>query len=71
MTKTDPQLFITALRVLAKSIHNESIAPQDVKVLRRGALVDEADLPLDELCCRLVRRALNDPGRKLRSNIQN
>jgi len=71
MTKPDPQLFITALRVLAKSIHNERIAPQEVHILRGGAMLDEVDLPLDELCCRLVRRALGDPGRKLPTNSQN
>ena len=59
MKKTDPQLFITALRVLSKSIHSEHIAPRDISVLRRSALQEEAGLPLDELCCRLVRRALD------------
>ena len=57
MNKKDPRLFITALRVLAKSIHAEEIAPQDVKMLRGSALADESDLPLDELCCRLIQRS--------------
>ena len=61
MKKTDPQLFITALRVLSKSIHCEDIAPRDITVLRRNALQEDAGLPIDELCCRLVRRALDGP----------
>jgi hypothetical protein len=58
MTKTDPQLFLTALRVLARSIHGETIAEQDIQLVRCNAQLEEADLPLDELCCRLVRRAV-------------
>ena len=49
---------MTALRVLSKSIHAEEISPRDIGMLRRNALLEEAGLPLDELCCRLVRRAL-------------
>ena len=71
MKKKDPQLFITALRVLARSIYEEKIAPQDINALRRNALPEEADLPLDELCCRLVHRALGDPGKRLPAASRN
>jgi hypothetical protein len=71
MTKKDPQLFITALRVLARSIYAEAIAPEDIDILRRHALPEEADLPLDEFCCRLVNRALGDTGSRLPAASRN
>jgi hypothetical protein len=71
MKKTDSQIFITALRVLSKSIHDEKIASRDISVLRSNALLEEAGLPLDELCCRLVRRALGDRARQFSAYLQN
>ena len=56
--KRDEDGFITALRVLARYIYRENAAPRDVNVLRRNARPDEIDLPIDELCCRVIERAL-------------
>jgi hypothetical protein len=70
MKTRDPRLFITALRVLSKSIHQERIALQDITILRCSAHIEEADLPLDELCCRLVKRALGEPGTRLQPTAQ-
>ena len=49
---------MTALRVLAQSIHDESIAPHDLELVQSNAQAEDAGLPLDELCCSLVRRAV-------------
>jgi hypothetical protein len=54
----DPDGFIVALRVLARVIYYESAAPRDVNALRRHARPDEMDLPIDELCCLVIQRAL-------------
>jgi hypothetical protein len=56
MKNQNPELFMTALRVLSKSIHAEAITPQELKLLWRNAREEEAGLPLEELCCCLVRR---------------
>ena len=55
----DPDGFITALRVLARSIYEEQASARDVNFLRRNAHADEMDLPIDELCCRIIHRALS------------
>jgi hypothetical protein len=60
--KRDPDGFITALRVLARVIYHESAAPRDINALRRHARVEEMDLPIDELCCLVIQRALGGPG---------
>jgi len=56
--KRDPDGFITALRVLARYVYCEPAAPRDINALRRHARPDEIDLPIDELCCRVIQRAL-------------
>ena len=56
----DPDGFITALRVLARSIYQEPASPRDINALRRNACADEIDLPIEELCCRVIHRALSD-----------
>lgn len=55
----DPDGFITALRVLARSIYQEPASARDINALRRNARRDEMDLPIDELCCRIIQRALS------------
>jgi hypothetical protein len=57
----DPDGFITALRVLARSIYYEETSSRDIDTLRRIARADEKSLPVDELCCRIIHRALCDP----------
>jgi hypothetical protein len=57
----DPDGFITALRVLARFIYDEEVSSRDINFLRRHARADEKDLPTDELCCRIIHRALCDP----------
>lgn len=60
--KRDPDGFIRALRVLARLIYHETASPRDINALRRNATIDEIDLPIDELCCLVIQRALADPG---------
>ena len=60
--KKDPDDFNTALRVLARSIYREEAAPRDINILRRNARADEAGLPIEELCCRILHRALCSHG---------
>jgi len=55
----DPDGFIVALRVLARSIYHESASARDINALRRNARADEIDLPIDELCCLVIQRALD------------
>jgi hypothetical protein len=57
--KHDPDGFIIALRVLARFIYHEGASPRDINALRRHASADEIDLPIDELCCRVIQRALD------------
>jgi hypothetical protein len=57
--KRDPDGFITALRVLARVIYHDTAAPRDINALRRHARIEEMDLPIDELCCLVIQRALN------------
>ena len=56
--KKDRDCFNIALRVLARSIYGEETSPRDVNALRRKALPDEIDLPIYDLCCRVIERAL-------------
>jgi hypothetical protein len=47
----DRELYMTALHVLAKFASGEKADPVQVSALRRNALLEEADLEIDELCC--------------------
>ncbi len=49
---------MTALRVLARFIYHGSSPARDVNALRRNAHRDEMHLPIDDLCCRVIQRAL-------------
>jgi transcriptional regulator of acetoin/glycerol metabolism len=73
---------LTALRTLAALGYNEPVQPDQNSFLRSQARPEEAGLPLDELCCRIIRRELvghpdpnrmenedpvpTDPGQRLR-----
>lgn len=57
--RKDPDGFIIALRVLARCVYYERAAPRDINALRRHACEEEIDLPIDELCCRVIQRALD------------
>jgi hypothetical protein len=50
------ELAFIALRVLSSWTHGEAPKSADMSILRADALPDEADLPLDELACRIIRR---------------
>lgn len=59
--RRDPDCFNTALRVLARIVYGEDVSPRDINALRRNACVDEIDLPIYDLCCRVLERALCGP----------
>jgi hypothetical protein len=59
--KKDPDGFIVALRVLSRSIYEESVSVRDINALRRNAREEEMHLPIDELCSRIIQRALCAP----------
>ena len=50
------ELALAALRVLGAWTHRDPVDPADVKILRTHAVSGEADLPLDELACRIISR---------------
>jgi hypothetical protein len=54
----DCDLYLMALRVLSRFTGAEPLEPRHVNELRRNSLPDEADLPLDDLCCRIIHRHL-------------
>lgn len=58
--------FIVALRVLTRYVYNESASPRDINSLRRHASLDEMALPIDELCSRVIQRALAEPTLRYR-----
>jgi hypothetical protein len=51
------KLALTALRVLSAWTKGKTSESNDVKILRAHALSEEADLPADELACRIIARA--------------
>jgi hypothetical protein len=60
--------FIVALRVLTRYVYNESASPRDINALRRHAALEEIDLPIDELCSRVIQRALAAPTLRYRES---
>lgn len=64
----DSDGFIIALRVLTRSMYCEDISSRDINALRRSAGADEKDLPIDELCCQVIHRALRDPSKICRTS---
>jgi hypothetical protein len=57
--KMDRDLLLTALHVLARFCQGAELPPGDVNALRRHALANEADLPIDELCTHIIERNTN------------
>jgi hypothetical protein len=51
-------LMHTALAVLTAYTEHRHPQPADVDLLKKHALPSEADLPIDELACEIVRREL-------------
>ena len=64
-------LYLAALRVLAGCTQEKRFSPDDLSALRRNALPDEIDLPLDLLCCEIIKRELAKPKGPPRSNATN
>ena len=61
--RNDRELFLTSLRVLARFTQGATPSRRDIIILRRRATPQEADLPVDELCCALIRRELETSER--------
>ena len=59
------ELYLIALRVLAKFISGEKQDSVNVKELRANALPTEVDIPIDELCCRMIHRYEPEPKHRL------
>jgi transcriptional regulator of acetoin/glycerol metabolism len=57
-------LFLTALEVLAAAGQDSDVRPEHVSFLRRHAPTEEADLPIDDLCCRIIRRQIRTSPRR-------
>jgi hypothetical protein len=57
--RRDADGFNIALRVLARLIYRGTCSPRDIDALRRKARPDEMELPVEELCCRVLQRALS------------
>ena len=57
----DRELCLTALRVLGKFARGEKQNKEEVADLRRNAPRQEANLPIDELCCRMIQRFVSAP----------
>lgn len=60
------RLFVTALRVLSRFTQCQDSAARDINAVRRAALPDERDLPIDALCCQIIRRLLAQRRPELR-----
>ena len=58
IVRKNREVFLLALRVLAR--YNEGVHPPaaELEMLRLSAAIDEAGLPVDELCCALICREL-------------
>jgi hypothetical protein len=51
-------LIHTALRVLTDCTEHRNHRPADFELLKKHAMPSEADLPVDELACEIIRREL-------------
>jgi hypothetical protein len=58
--KMDRELYLTALQVLSRFTRREGQDSHQVNELRRKARLDEMDLPIDDLCCRIIHGQLNE-----------
>ena len=56
--RNDRELFLIALRVLARFTGGAQPSRRDLTILRRRARPSETTLPVDDLCCAVIRREL-------------
>ena len=56
----DSELSQLAFRVLSRVTRGVSPSRRDVIILRRKVRADDADLPVDELCCRVICELKDD-----------
>ena len=56
----DRELYLTALQVLSRFTRREGQDSQQANELRRKARLDETDLPIDDLCCRIIYGQLSE-----------
>jgi hypothetical protein len=54
--RKDRDLLLRALRVLSQAMEGLAPSRRDVIILRRNVPPEEADLPIQDLCSRLIRR---------------
>jgi DNA-binding NtrC family response regulator len=62
----DRDLFLTALEALAAAGRDSDIRPEHESFLRRHALTEDADLPIEDLCCRIICRHIRASPRRQR-----
>ena len=60
ITRKNRELFLLSLRVLARFNEGNQPSRRELIILRRHAQGGEAELPVDELCCALIRRELSN-----------
>jgi hypothetical protein len=58
LIQMDRDLFMNTLRVLTRVSNGEPVDSSSINKVRRQALPDEIDLPLDDLCRAMIRREL-------------
>jgi hypothetical protein len=58
-------LYMAALRVLGQLTSGMDFSSEDLSLLRRHALPGEAGLPVDVLCCEIIKRELGEPKPRL------
>jgi DNA-binding NtrC family response regulator len=52
------ELFLTAVRALAAFAENASVPERQIVFLRNHAPAQDADQPIEELCCRIIQREI-------------
>ena len=60
----DRKLYMAALRVLGQITSGADYSAEDLSLLRRHAAPDETKLPVDELCCEVIKRELGKTRRR-------
>ncbi len=63
MGRKNRKLFLLSLRVLARFCAGSPPSRRDLIVLRRHAPAAARSLPVDELCCALIRQELEETDR--------
>jgi len=61
--RNNRELFLLSLRVLARFTDGAPASPRDLIILRRHAPPQAAALPVDELCCAVLRHELESSDR--------